>query len=176
MDATYNLQQIEIFHKKINGKATLEGLIDLGKTPASYIAICEAFDASPFFRSAKKALSSIEGSEGLITTKRQLKLSENHSTLPRMRKATLIDGLQKIVAGVQQTLTSKIIQEGYLETDEFSTLEDHRSLDVISLYGTKGEAAEEDCDVLGVINIEPSNDSRKAPKLKTFTLTKEQSW
>eukprot|EP01039_Chlorochromonas_danica_P008643 gene8644-9524_t len=70
MDATYNLQQIEIFHKKINGKATLEGLIDLGKTPASYIAICEAFDASPFFRSAKKALSSIEGSEGLITTKR----------------------------------------------------------------------------------------------------------
>lgn len=109
-------KQIEVFQEPKILEAFQDALIDLGKTPASCSAICQASDASPFFKQAKEHLKTFtELSEYRSHESMVVKLNEilKARTFSTERQNAICHGIKAIQYTIQNVLTVDYVKSGY---------------------------------------------------------------
>ena len=187
-------KQIEVFQEEDMLPLLSTTLIDFGKTPASCSAICQSSDVSPFFKAAKKRLAGLH--EGVLYKNDYLirKLEEifdGTQGITNENSKKIIDGLLQIVYTVKSTLTSQVIQDGYIETGQYplsferamskctytfssSQLAEMKASlpDAVVMFQAKGELTEIDMDELGILDIYASRE--KKPKAKDQRVLHQQ--
>jgi len=112
--------QIRVFQEAEMLILFLAALIDFGKTPASCSAICQSSDVSDFFKALKTLLANMHGQNW-----KKQSLCANLKIILRARAGIsvanqdkIVDGLQKLVFGMQKVLNPDIIIKGYQRTGQ----------------------------------------------------------
>lgn len=122
-------KQIEIFQKQEIINIFKEKRICLGKTPASCSAICQASDASPFFKAAKKRLQYIPSDRGGGHTihnyqsdtnlKRLLhSIVTDNTSFSSEKKGLVVKSMMKVAWVVRITLNDDVVMQGYSKTGQ----------------------------------------------------------
>ena len=102
-------RQIELSQEQQILRALATNLIDLGKTAASYSAICQSFDVSDFFKATKKVLDHV-----ILEDYKDERLFNNIITALDQRFTTekrkrIVDSLCQAIYVIRDTLTEEII-------------------------------------------------------------------
>jgi hypothetical protein len=176
-------KQIEEFEKEPCLSYFRNAHVDLGKTPASCSAICQASDVSPFFKSAKKVLRGIDiERKAYIDDVIETRLKEIFQTRSGdfRHKARYIDGIQRVLTAVKDVSKPSTIKKGFIDcgqwpldlnkaiklskypfSDADKSILQQKLPDMVNLYRNKGEATEADMDSLVI----PKTDLKsKIPK------------
>lgn len=181
-------KQIEAFQTQEILDLFKKALIDFAKTLASCSAICQASDASPFFKATKKRLAHqmIDFNPVLDDdydhTVRLLKevMAERFAS---GKKWVIIKSLLKVVEAIRDTLTSEIVKTGYRVTGQWPinftlAMNQCSAVKTIShaayrnmqdkvetlarIFRERGVLTEADMDEHGIVDL--SEDTRKTPK------------
>ena len=165
--------------------------IDFIKTPASCSAICQASDASNFFKAAKQKLAHLPlqayGNEVLPYEDRSLEARlmafvATRESFSSAKKGQIVMAMLKVAWIVRTTLTDKeIVKSGYATIGQYPLSFENAmkwvSMDIpknaykhmenkveeiANIYRTKGILTEEDMDAANIISIDL--DHRSKPK------------
>jgi hypothetical protein len=181
-------KQIEVFQEQEILDLFKEALIDFAKTPASCSAICQASDASPYFKATKKRLrhqsigfNPVQDDENENTID-QLKLALGERFASN-KKGVIIKSLLKVVEAIRDTLTSSIVKTGYRVTGQWpidftSAMNQCSAVSQLSaaayihmrdkvetlagIFRERGVLTEADMDEHGIVDL--TDDTRKTPK------------
>lgn len=168
-------KQIEVFQEMEVISAMSTAVVDLGKTPASCSAICQASDASPFFRQAKKHLKHHQSASGVQPPKIMMdKLREMvnaRAGFSDAKKRQIIESLKKIQFTIHKILTADYVKAGYEKIGQYPINFD-RAMTQCSLrsamdiehmrsqwpvlaanFRTNGVLTEKDMDDCGIVKI-----------------------
>eukprot|EP01033_Poteriospumella_lacustris_P010239 gene10239-7282_t len=181
-------KQIEIFQEADIIQLFKDASIDFAKTPASCSAICQASDASQFFKAAKKRLAHAVvmadplQHDGNNRAVRQLKelIGDRFAS---GKKSLVIKSLLKVVEAVRETLTLKIVRAGYettgqwpisfvaamshcptvktMSVHEYNNMKDNVE-NLANVFRERGVLTEADMDEFNIIDM--SEDTRRTPK------------
>lgn len=181
-------KQIETFQDDDIAALFQTALVDFAKTPASCSAICQASDASPFFKATKKRLANY------VVTTDPIQDDANEYVVEQLRdfiadkfspnkKTIILKSLLKVVEAIRETLTMKIVRDGYAAigqwpidfvsamnqcpTIRIMTSADYKkmkdSVDAMAdIFRERGVITEAEMDDLGIPDY--SEDRRKTPK------------
>ncbi len=181
-------KQIEVFQGQEILDLFKEALIDFAKTPASCSAICQASDASPYFKATKKRLShqpvgynpALDDDYAHTVHDLKVAMGERFSS---GKKGVIIKSLLRVVEAIRDTLTSAIVKTGYRVTGQWpinftSAMNQCSAVKNISaaaynhmqdkvgtladIFRQRGVLTEADMDENGIVDL--TEDSRKTPK------------
>lgn len=108
-------EQIRVFLEPEIREIFADKCIDLGKTPASCSGALQSSDVSKFFLASKKVLkhtNDISTVRNILATRISTLLQSIHVINPD-RKTKVLQALLRIHHAINETLTPKIVQEGY---------------------------------------------------------------
>jgi hypothetical protein len=118
-------KQIEVFQEEEMLELFRQHFIDFAKTPASCSAICQASDASPFFKAVKKRLAhgmcTFDPFKDKAYKKVVACLTEfiDSRNFTSSKKEIIIKSLLKVVEAIRETVTKKIVRSGLALTGQY---------------------------------------------------------
>jgi len=95
--------------------------IRVGKTPASTSGVLQPADVSPFFKSTKAALKSMDDVEykNAILQKSLTEALADRTNFSSEKKSKINDVLQRIVYCIKKTLQPHVIEEGFFKSGQY---------------------------------------------------------